>query len=388
MDLEPSAQTPTPTLALAGVEAYRPELRDELLAFRRALHGPKSPACDPTHLQWLHERSLTHPTLWLYRHEGSVAAQQGAIPVGLRVGTRELEAAWAVSQLIQPEHKLRGIGAVLSQHVVNRYDVALGLEVPDEMRRGLIHQGFIDLGTVPLYVRILRATPTLRGYLAERTAKVVGAATDVSLYAIDRVVSTLCKKSKLEMQEVLRFDSRVDDLWAALALDYPVIAKRDSRTLNWRYADFPDRGRYRSFVFTRGSELIGIAVLRHSRDRDQRVGVIVDFLCRPQWSWAVLAHCTLHLRRAGMSVIHCLHKGQQGERALRQLGFIRRASSWPLLFRARQVGSDALALLSRPQSWFVTFGDGDVDRPRQELQAPPEDPRSPERPASESRAAG
>lgn len=372
-----SVSTPprTPTYRerlAAGVQRYTPRERGELVAFRKAMLGHEAPTASADYARWMWEApGRLAPELWVYRHEGRVIAQQGTIPVALQVGDRSLAAAWAVHLLVEPEHQLRGIGATLSQRCFLEHDVLLGLEVSDTARRAFRRAGWIDLGTVPLFARIVSPRAVLADrWPGRRWTSLVGSAAALSVRALDALIALRASTRRIDVEEVERFDTRVDFLWEHARRSYPVIARRDHGHLNWRFADYPDRRRYRRLVFTDHGETVGWAVLRLEQRGSLTTGHIVDWLATPDGAWFVLAEGLTLLARWGAHIVYCLHKGPSG--ALRKLGFIERDSGWPLMFRAKELPSSLVTLLCRHDSWFVTAGDSDVDRPRDHTTYPPD----------------
>ncbi len=353
----------------AGVESYATGARPELLRFLESMHGQRAHQARPEYVSWLWEgQSLRAgmPQLWVYRHEGTIVAEQGAVPVALKVGRTTVKAAWAIHLLVDPKHQLRGVGAVLSNRCFAEYDLVLGLEVSDAARRAFRRAGWIDLGTVPLFVRILDPVRALAKKWPNRSW--TGPAAQLARFplgVVDALVEARSLTRRLEAEEVERFDTGVDFLFERAADAYPVIGRRDSSTLNWRFVDYPEPRRYRRLVFRHRGELVGYAVLRLDRDGAPLIGHVVDWLATPDWAWFVLARCITLLKRWGAAIAYCLNLGPTGASALRQLGFIERDSGWPLMFRAKELPYEVMALLCRRDSWFITAGDSDVDRPRE-----------------------
>jgi hypothetical protein len=164
---------------------------------------------------------------------------------------------------------------------------------------------------------------------------------------------------------VTQFDERADQIWATAAPFYPVLCRRDRHYLNWRFARFPHAGRYRCLLFSCGQTPVGYAVLRVGEHNGLRAGYVVDFLCPPRWTYALLARCLQIFRRQRVEVVYCLHLNPATKGAFSALGFVRRSSGWPLMIHARDLSPQAVALLRDPRNWFLTAGDSDADRPRE-----------------------
>ncbi|MFO1053073.1 MAG: GNAT family N-acetyltransferase [Planctomycetota bacterium] len=104
--------------------------------------------------------------------------------------------------------------------------------------------------------------------------------------------------SELVVEEVRRFDARVDVLWSAVRSSYDVAAIRDATYLNWRYADAPVP--YRLFVVRdrSASPLRAIFVLRHGWCAPS-ILAIADLLTHPADRDALAACLLTAIETAG-----------------------------------------------------------------------------------------
>jgi hypothetical protein len=356
----------------AGAQRYTTLDRQQLIAFRRSLLGEGAPEASEAYVRWFcesgsHETAANH--LWVYRHKGHIVGQLGAVPVTLKVRERKLTAAWIVQELVDPHHNIRGIGSVLTEKCSEEFDALLGLEVPPETRQTLRRSGWVDLGAAPLFTRVVDPERILGSRWPGRGwTHVAARAADLPLGFVDAVVAVRCLTQGVTLEEVDRFDERIDFLWERTAHCYPVTVRRAHTRLNWRYADFPDPQRYRRFIVKHGDELVGYAVLRLDASSDYPTGHIVDYFCAPEWAWFVLARSVDALKRLGAAIVYCLHVGASGGKALQQLGFIRRQSAGPLMFRVQQLPSLDVSALCRTENWFVTAGDAGADSPPEHRQ--------------------
>jgi hypothetical protein len=199
----------------------------------------------------------------------------------------------------------------------------------------------------------------------------VGAVGNAVLAGAAEVASAVSAKLLgLEVREIKRFDGAVDQIWETAKSAYPVVVRRDSRFLNWRFADFPQRGRYRLFYFSKAGTPVGYAVLRVGEHHGAKAGYIVDFFCEPKWTYGILAHCVQRLGREKVAAVYCLHSNPQSTAPLIALGFIPRQSGWPLVADLRRLSGEAKTLAANPGNWFITGGDGDVDRPGERITVP------------------
>ncbi len=69
-------------------------------------------------------------------------------------------------------------------------------------------------------------------------------------------------------------------MWEKLAGRFSLAVRRDSRYLNWKYAE-PPHVRYTIALLRRGDEVEGYVVYRHLREPQGRVTQIVDLVADP-----------------------------------------------------------------------------------------------------------
>ena len=101
--------------------------------------------------------------------------------------------------------------------------------------------------------------------IAERTdselaVKVLGRVTRRAFHEASSVVRRL-RSTARTVEEVERFDNRVDDLYASVRGKLPMGAVRSSAYLNWKYADHPFAKTRRLVAFGPNGELVGLVVL-------------------------------------------------------------------------------------------------------------------------------
>jgi hypothetical protein len=353
----------------ADITHYTPYDQAAVLAFRRAMYGAGATVAGAPYVHWLYDDAPNGANgrncLWLYRKAGQLQAHQGGLRVGLKVGAYEHDAVWLLDLMVSPPFRMRGVGVLLPQIACETTDLALGMEVSDDARRALLRDGWRDLGSVPLYVRPLDLPAVLRQHGYGGAWGGVGRVGNAALWAWDQVQRAGTARVGEQLVEVAEFDERADQLWTRASVAYPVLCRRDHAYLNWRWTRFPDEERYQCFVCMHGDTVIGYAVLRMGEHHGLRAGFLVDFLCLPQHTYTLVAHCLRMLRAQGAQIVYCLHHNPVADRAFRSLGFLRRHSMWPLMLHARNLASEQLALVQDQRNWFITAGDSDADRPRE-----------------------
>ncbi len=146
------------------------------------------------------------------------------------------------------------------------------------------------------------------------------------------------------------FDDSFDELWEEVGAEYPIIARRDARTLNWRYRCHPFHS-YTTVVYREGGRLRGYAVVMVLAKRDRPRGRIVDLLTRPgdeETTARLLTGALRELLRRGVARVDCYIGEEEQAGSFERLGFKRRSTGTPLTVRGELGGR-----------LYLLAGDGD-----------------------------
>lgn len=350
-----------------SVAHYLPSNRAALEEFRRSTWGDHEFRNSPTYFCWQFEQNPhmreRAPSVWVCKSGNRLVGQIAAIPVSLKIGSQLFRGQWAIELNVASEQRGRGIGTMLDDACVGESDVTLGMGISDAAFR--VHQraGWIDCDTIPLFVRPLDMRRILSLRWRPRLGQWLGTACNIPIAALDATANTVLFGRSIEMEEIKHFDERADQLWQRAAPHYPVICQRDKKYLNWRFAEFPHKGRYRLFYVFRRGALLGFVVLRLGTRHGVIAGDVVDYLCEPQWTATLFAACLLRFRRWGAAAVYCLHSAPSAAGALRRLGFIRRESGRRMMVVPAHGQIASRDLLGDLRNWFVTAGDSDADYP-------------------------
>lgn len=347
----------------ADITHYTPGDEVEVVQFRRAMYGSQAIVADAAYLHWLYDDpervAAAQTAYWLYRKGGQLHAQQGGIRTGLRVGTQEHDALWLVDLMVNAKLHVRGVGPLLTQMACDAADVALRLEAGDAAGKALPDNWF-SVGSVPLYVLPLDR-PAVRRQRGWRDAWAGLGQAAIASKLWNKAASTKTT-GDLRMEHVAQFDERVDALWAHASPHYPVLCRRDQAYLNWRWARCPVGERYQRCIVAQGDRTLGYAVLRVSEHDGLHAGYVVDFLCAPNDTKALVAQCVQELREQDAQIVYCLHTSGHASRTFTALGFVRRQRQWSLMVHACNLAPQQVALVRDQRNWFITAGDGDADR--------------------------
>jgi hypothetical protein len=165
-----------------------------------------------------------------------------------------------------------------------------------------------------------------------------------------------------EVEVVRRFDIRLDRLWERLANRFALAVRRDSRYLNWKYAE-PPHVRYTSALLRRGDDVDGYVVYRHFREPQGRVTQIVDLVADPSDERGIKTLARWVDREARMDdsdKIRCHVTHAAFRRVLRRSGYFVVKSGIDLTVKVNAVPVPK-AFYESVDEWHITLGDDALD---------------------------
>jgi len=299
--------------------------------------------------------------------DGRLVAIFPVLPLRLKVGSGEVTAAQPVEVCVAPEWHGPAAIIILKELLAfaNRESKRLGrafaFGFPNEPHYliGKELLGYRDIGRIS----VMRRHLTLAHLAARCTRKrsLVSAARRFSRLLLNR--SIVRKKFRggmedLRIERVPRFDERFDRLWEKAKDIAPILIKRDSSYLQWRFSRCPE-ARYITLGCFRGNSLEGYSVLRLKQNLLNE-GFIADIFAPGEDAARFLLGASVDfLAAAGAdSVTAWCVKHHFLFRQLRALGFKEMESSVPLVFMpiAETCRQD---LISDFQNWYITLGDSD-----------------------------
>jgi GNAT superfamily N-acetyltransferase len=345
-----------------AISPATPADRAELLEFRRRMYGRESAYADPAWVRWLFDERRDNG-LWIWRHGGRIEGQQGAIRTSLCVAGEERSLSWGIDLMVSPEHRKRGVGAVLPEVLAEGAEILAGTEVSEAAQRALERAGWSTLGTIPQWVRPVEPSRFLSERLGVRVGRVASAPLRVALDAMV-TVGALARLGH-RLVPLASFDTRADDVWSRCSREWPIVARRDRQWLAWRWDACPRREGLRALWLERRGETVGWVVVRTQEHKGVRAAFVVDFLCPPADVSALFGLVVAELRKEPIDAVYCLLLAPGVERAMLGNGFVRRDSKLVTMVWAPSVPARLRARLVDRSQWFLTAGDSDLDRPRE-----------------------
>lgn len=294
-----------------------------------------------------------------------MVGQQGGIPFALKVGERNRRASWAIDLMVAPEWRLRGVGPALSETHTGASDLAVSLSMTEAAYKSYKRGGWLDLGNVPTYLRVIDPLRCLRvspygGGLAKLVARVgkpalASASMGYGLLGqAARCPAGGDRPFRLPRRRPLGggVAAAFGDRPARLGL--PELALRP----------VPQTDRFRRFYVMRGETVLAYVVLRVDHWKGEPVGVVCDYLARPGWLMAAFSLMTELARREGMVALMCRTLNAQAARPLSMMGFLclKNGLRTPtrMMVRPALDQPELAGTVGDPKNWFVTIADSDM----------------------------
>ena len=357
-----------------GIERVDPLGPDDAAAvdaFQRANFPPDGRQVNPASRTWLFAQNphagADGPSFWVCRRDGEVVGQQTEMPVELKIGDQRRDASWAIDLMVEGKWRLRGVGPALIDTLLQSRSIVGVLYASDDGYPAFTKAGCVDLGVMPRYRRPLDPELALQHARVPARLRKLAPVIAPVVRLVDAGASLATRLAGARLVPVDRLDERVDEVWAATADDYPVLAVRDLTALAWKIEQRPDRDTLQRYYLVRGQKTIGYVVIRPTRSTTsaaERIAVVVDYLAPPRWVAPLLHAAGRAARRDGAVALSLRTRNPQAERALRLAGFLRTGEAGEHPIRHLMYSADTPevnAKVQDPDSWFLTAADGDVE---------------------------
>jgi GNAT superfamily N-acetyltransferase len=314
--------------------------RDRVVALLAAAHG--SEVRDAAAWDWLFRGRLDRYVV--AEADGMLAAQYALRPLRVLHRGDVINASLSLDTATHPDFGGRGLMTDLGNRAYKRAGGELVLGFPNPSSSWIFYNrlDWHELTPFPLLFKPL--------------ASLIRAATGVHLPALGR------RGGPAERFD--RFGSWADDIWDRTAGNLGTSVVRDSRHLNWRYADAPFP--YEQFLVRAGGEPVAYAVLRTVPWRRGTMSYLMDLAAQPgatAEAASALRAAIAGARSAGSAGIAAVATPRNPLLSLlRSSGFhtVPARARSGFSFGARLSGSlESHDELRRLDGWYVTAGDFD-----------------------------
>ena len=350
---------------------------DELVALCQAQPG-KAAAITPEYVRWQHSANPAgFAQVGLARENGSdrIVGVVWLMPLRVQMNGQMVLGSQSMYALVHPDYRRQGIFSTLvticdEAGQQQGFDFTYGFPNPNSYPSFVGRLGWSDLGQARLYLRPLNASRLIKHRLGSglfQNALAGAACSGVRLLFEPRPI--LAETARINVEDIDTTGTALDDFWARVGNKYPVMVVRDTRFLDWRYRQIPDR-HYQLWAARQDEEVVAIIALRSVSIEGIACGMVVDFLVesgeRGRLGGDIL------LQRAGeyfqqqdLDLAGCLmlpHASEIG--SLRRQGYLpcpRALQPQPFRVVVRVFeGTQHSACLLDLKSWFLTMGDFDA----------------------------
>lgn len=332
----------------------------------RRMYGPHYIFNEKRFVDWQHRFNGGPTSLFLIDMGGELKGVLGSIPLSLHINGCD-HPAWCYANIrVDPELRRVGLGVALVEYGRNPGKLVYGMGHSDEMTHVYRNLGWSSDIRLKRYIKILNEV-NVTHLRAQDTPLSV---TRPPLH--DHFSSGDCT-------QVTVFEADVDDFWLGIRGKYPITVNRYSSYLNWRYTDHPMIP-YKMFVCRGQDEAVrGYAIVRIEDSSGYRIARIIDFVANDTSERHLLKHVTAYAESVTADLVDFFFSGNFHISSLLAEGYAANDTPGydmiPMLFnpidRSRKTTNFAYYLPSdelrsqwdNPELWYVTKGDGDIDRP-------------------------
>ena len=334
----------------------------EMFRLYEEVFGAEATAASRRRWVWQYERNPavaeSGPVIWMAREPGRLLGQMAASRVSLWFGGREVQASWGNDYFVRVDAQGRGLGALLSNAWSDHEDVALALGLTPSSYPLFKKLGFVDVGPVPFYQKVMDAGAVAR----RRLGGVLGALAAPALAAFLRLRLGRPPRPAPDVEvRPATVSPEYDALWARARASNTMCVRRDERYLRWKYLECPHR-RYDLVEARRQGELVGYAASRLDDYRGTRLGWIVDVFTdtRDEAAKDALVHALVSgFRAKGVARAQAYSLNAPLAATLRRHGFFPGFSAVQFCVKAAVLPQGAFENVG---GWNLMFGDGDLDR--------------------------
>ncbi|MCJ7774420.1 MAG: GNAT family N-acetyltransferase, partial [Desulfobacterales bacterium] len=212
-----------------------------------------------------------------------------SIPRRIKIGDNILLGCCSQGFVVDPEYRRFGIGNKLELLIDNlRPDVDIAFSYFEsgnpfylralKKRRHyfpVLLTHFVRIKDIKLHLKMTSYKKKWVIHIAFRCLKIINQVHNFMNYYNN-------SKNSIHVQDINRFDTRIDKFWDKVSSDYKLISERTKEYMNWRYCDSRG-GDYSVKCIQNEDNIFGYIILRINKmEKNYPVGYIVDMLTLPE----------------------------------------------------------------------------------------------------------
>lgn len=326
------------------------------------------------HWRWMYlDNPLGFSSIYLTELEGEIVAVAHDLYINVKHGEDHFIAAYGTDAAVHPDHRRKGLYSrllyprleVRAKKSDFQYRYTTNPILLERVNRR--HEKEPPFHTMPFDINKhlwiddidlhLKMTKTRKPWLKKLGYEIQKSATQIRHLFDESTGNDVF----VDINQIDRFDSNIDDLWRKIEPHYDFIVKRDRKYLNWRYCD-PRSGDYVILQADDHSETLGYIVSSIIVRQGYPTGYIVDLLASPDRRDVVnaLVKAAMNvIKKKGVNTIRALMvKGHPYASTLERNRFIDRGEG--LTVNYRRTGSQDESDIFRnctPDNIYLTYSD-------------------------------
>jgi GNAT superfamily N-acetyltransferase len=306
------------------------------------------------------------------RKSEEIVGHLGVIPALIKIKGNYHRAVWGKDMIVPARWRGSGIASLLFDTAMKRMEDRASLFLLGGSNDYAVaiykRLGFTHLGYIPLYVRVLKPDAILQkgvgGAFPRGLLKFFGG---IFLKIFDAPLWIAGKgdSKNIRVKEITYFDGSFDILWEKASSIFPVIIRRDSENLNWRFVNQP-YWNYKIFKAEdrESGKARGYVVLREGQSHGLPTGVISDLFALPDDASTIASlviFAVNYFKKMGrVDLIRCDILSRGFGKILRKTGFIRIRSKSHFMVKCMNREFDPAFILNS-DNWFINYADSDLD---------------------------
>ncbi len=281
------------------IKQYDKDDAEEIFAIYRAVWDETESANVRKDWEWKYEKNPNNPSsgapLWVAKLAEKTVGLIASMPAEIKCGNSVLKGSFGADVMVDPSHRHRGVAKLLLDSWLqssSEKGIPVFLAFPNRNSEPVIRRlGWDYLTSVSIVVkplninRIIRASPTLLfegriGKFLKKLSRMPPKLNSILSRHTTATELSNAQTEEVEIFQVQRFDESVNEFWGRASEWFDFIAVRDSKFLNWRFTERPDK-KYSILLAQESGKILGYIVFRVARRSPLNVGMIADLLVDP-----------------------------------------------------------------------------------------------------------
>ena len=265
---------------------------------------------------------------------------------------------------VEKTHRTLGIALKLRRAATNAVDNhevdALYAHPNDKMK--VIHQkvGHICIGKMNRYVKIFETTQYVQRYVKNKyISGVISLLLNLAINFDKKFKYRYPSEYRFQLLSDQEFSAEYDLLFCSISKYFPIVGKRDSLYLNWRYFKNPLNSFERIEIRTNKGELVGYLIYNIQNS----VAHLIDIFCKPDKDIIQSMICFL-IKKLKKQEVQSISVGLMNSNPLikfiQKMGFKIRPGEESSVYGYANENFIFSKEWIKGNNWFITVGDRDV----------------------------